>query len=195
MISHLHLRTMTVTQPRWCAVRAAAGRAADNGRLLGCTASPGSQSNQPQARLCRLRLLYETKNIAEGHCKTKLKLRRQFQPSGSKNSTNRNKMSQVATVVNSELTGAVIGAENANPNAESPALLKAKVDSAELLISENSRSESSTPVKEIIDDQPIASDKTAGNNTAACYPFHVFCVHECFEFILLTAQNVEAVRL
>lgn len=87
-------------------------------------------------------------------------------------------MSQVATVVNSELTGAVIHAENANPNAESPALLKAKVDSAELLISENSRSESSTPVKEIIDDQPVASDKTAGNNTAVCYPFHVFCVHE-----------------
>jgi hypothetical protein len=169
---------MTVTQPRWCAVRAAAGRAADNGRLLGGAASPGSQSNQPQARLCRLRLLYETKIIGEGHCKTKLKLRRQFQPSGSKNSTNHNKMSQVATVVNSELTGAVIGAENANPNAESPALLKAKVDSAELQISENSRSESNTPVKEILDDQPVASDKTAGNDTAFCYPFHVFCVHE-----------------
>ena len=172
---------MTVSQPRfgpWYAVRAAARHAADNGRLSGCAASPASQSDQPPARLCRLRLLYETKNTAEGHRKTKLKLRRQFQPSGSKNSTNHNKMSQVATVVNSELTGAVIDAENANPNAESPALLQAKVDSAELLISENSRSESSTPVKEILDDQPVASDKTVGNKTAGYCPFHVFCVHE-----------------
>jgi hypothetical protein len=83
-------------------------------------------------------------------------------------------MSQVATVVNSELTGAVIDAENANPNAESPALLQAKVDSAELLISENSRSESSTPIKEILDDQPVASDKTVGNDTAAYCPFFVY---------------------
>ena len=75
-------------------------------------------------------------------------------------------MSQVATVVNSEVTGAIIDAENANPNAESPALLKAKVDSAELLISENLRSESSTPVKEILDDQPVAAKETAGNKTA-----------------------------
>ena len=88
-------------------------------------------------------------------------------------------MSQLATVVNSELTRAVIDAKSANPNAVvSPALLKAKVDSAELLISENSRSESSTPVKEILDDQPVASDKTVGNKTAGYCPFHVFCVHE-----------------
>jgi hypothetical protein len=178
---------MTVTQPRWCAVRAAAGRAADNGRHLGCAASPGSQYNQLQARLCRLRLLYETKNTAEGHRKTKLKLRRQFQPSGSKNSTNHNKMSQVATVVNSELAAAVVDAENANPNAESPALLKAKVDSAELPISENSRSESSTPVKEILDDQPVAADKTVGNKTdgfiVATVPFmYSACVNDSNSF-------------
>ena len=133
---------------------------------------------------CQLRVLYETKNTAGGHRKTKLKLRRQFQPSGSKNSTNHNKMSQLATVVNSELTGAVIDAENANPNAVvSPALLKAKVDSAELLISENSRSESSTPVKEILDDQPVAADKTVGNKTdgfiVATVPFmYSACVND-----------------
>ena len=94
-------------------------------------------------------------------------------------------MSQVATVVNSELAAAVVDAENANPNAESPALLKAKVDSvsAELPISENSRSESSTPVKEILDDQPVAADKTVGNKTdgfiVATVPFmYSACVNE-----------------
>lgn len=73
------------------------------------------------------------------------------------------KMSQVGTIANSEVSSAIIGAENANPNAESAILLKVKDATEENLIcSENLRSESSTPVKEIVEEQPAAESQPAG---------------------------------
>ncbi len=69
-------------------------------------------------------------------------------------------MSQIATLNNSEATGA----ENANPNSESVVILKSKDESAENLIcSENVRSESSTPVKENHEEQPAANNQPAGD--------------------------------
>jgi hypothetical protein len=82
----------------------------------------------------------------------------------SQQSTNSIKMSQIATLNNSEATGAIIGAENANPNSESVVILKSQEESAENLIcSENVRSESSTPVKEIHDEQSAANNQLAGD--------------------------------
>ena len=72
-------------------------------------------------------------------------------------------MSQVATISNSEVSSAIIGTENANPNAESAVLLKVKDNTEESQIcSENLRSESSTPVKEIAEEQPAAENQIAG---------------------------------
>jgi hypothetical protein len=72
-------------------------------------------------------------------------------------------MSQIATLNNSEATGAIIGAENANPNSES-VILNSKHESAENLIcSEKLRSESSTPVKETHEEQPAANNQSAGD--------------------------------
>ena len=73
-------------------------------------------------------------------------------------------MSQVATVVNSEIISALNSAENTDPNAESVIPLKTKDESAEHPIcTENMRSESSTPVKEIIEDQQISVNQPAGD--------------------------------
>ena len=72
-------------------------------------------------------------------------------------------MSQVATISNSEVNSAIIGTENTNPNAESVAHLKVKESTEESQIcSENMRSESSTPVKEIAEEQPAAENQNAG---------------------------------
>ena len=73
-------------------------------------------------------------------------------------------MSQIATLNNSEATGAVIGAENANPNSESVVILKSQDESAENLnCSEKLRSESSTPVKETHEEQPAANNQLDGD--------------------------------
>ena len=72
-------------------------------------------------------------------------------------------MSQVATISNSEVNSAIIGTENANPNAESAVHLRVKGNTEESQIcSENMRSESSTPVKEIAEEQPAAENQIAG---------------------------------
>jgi hypothetical protein len=72
-------------------------------------------------------------------------------------------MSQVATISNSEVNSAIIGTENANPNAESAVHLRVKENTEESQIcSENMRSESSTPVKEIAEEQPAAENQIAG---------------------------------
>ena len=70
-------------------------------------------------------------------------------------------MSQVATVVNTEVVGALNGAENTDPNAESVVLLKTKDESAEH--TEKMRSESSTPIKEVLEDQQASTNQPAGN--------------------------------
>jgi hypothetical protein len=81
----------------------------------------------------------------------------------SQQSANSIEMSQIATLNNSEATGAIIGAENANPNSES-VILNSKHESAENLIcSEKLRSESSTPVKETHEEQPAANNQPAGD--------------------------------
>ena len=71
-------------------------------------------------------------------------------------------MSQIATAVNFEAAAVAIGTENANPNAESMAVLKAK-DVEHPICTENLRSESSTPVKDVIEAQLIATNQPAGN--------------------------------
>jgi hypothetical protein len=83
----------------------------------------------------------------------------------SQKSINQIQMSQVAAVADSEVVSAIINAENTDPNAESVAVLKKTDESAQLLISsENLRSESSTPVKEIPEDQPVATTNAGNNN-------------------------------
>ena len=72
------------------------------------------------------------------------------------------KMSQIATAVIPEAAAVVIGTENANPNAESVAVLKAK-DTEHAVCTENLRSESSTPVKEIVEAQIVATSQPSGN--------------------------------
>jgi hypothetical protein len=100
------------------------------------------------------------------HHTAQLKLCRRFQspaPAHPYKSAHRFKMSQVATISNSEVSSAIIGTENANPNAESAVLLKVKDNTEESQIcSENLRSESSTPVKEITEEQPAAENQIAG---------------------------------
>ena len=100
------------------------------------------------------------------HHTAQLKLCRRFQspaPAHPNKSAHRFKMSQVATISNSEVSSAIIGTENANPNAESVVLLKVKDNTEESQIcSENLRSESSTPVKEIAEEQPAAENQIAG---------------------------------
>ena len=71
-------------------------------------------------------------------------------------------MSQIATAVIPEAAAVVTGTENANPNAESVAVLKAK-DTEHAVCTENLRSESSTPVKEIVEAQIVATNQPSGN--------------------------------
>ncbi len=79
-------------------------------------------------------------------------------------------MSQVSTIATSEVNAPTIGAENANPNTDSVVLLKAKDGSEENLIcSENLRSESSTPVKETIVDQPAPVIQIAGKDSQQAF--------------------------
>ena len=93
------------------------------------------------------------------------------------NSTHRNKMSQVATIANSELDTATIGAENTDPNTGSAVLPKAKENTEENLIcSENMRSESSTPVKEIVEVQPAPENQIAGNSFSRSFPSTFFAM-------------------
>ena len=71
-------------------------------------------------------------------------------------------MSQIATAVIPEAATVVIGTENANPTAESVSVLKAK-EMEHAVCTENLRSESSTPVKEIVEAQIVATSQPSGN--------------------------------
>jgi hypothetical protein len=72
------------------------------------------------------------------------------------------KMSQIATAVIVEAAAVAIATENANPNAESMAVLKAK-DVEHPICTENLRSESSTPVKDVLEAQLVATNQPAGD--------------------------------
>jgi hypothetical protein len=72
------------------------------------------------------------------------------------------KMSQIATAVIPEAAAVVIGTENANPNAESISVLKAK-DVEHVVCTENLRSESSTPVKDNVEAQLVATSQPSGD--------------------------------
>ena len=67
------------------------------------------------------------------------------------------KMSQIATAVNSEAAAFAINTENANPNSETVVVLKAK-DMELPICTENLRSESSTPVKDVLESQLVATN-------------------------------------
>jgi hypothetical protein len=115
----------------------------------------------------RLQLFNEYNTVSHQHTAQR-KLCRRIQSQASSpfcnNYTHRINMSQVATITNSEAIAAVIGAENVDPNALSEVHEKKKDLSEENLIcSENFRSESSTPVKEIVEDQPVLANQIAGN--------------------------------
>jgi len=72
------------------------------------------------------------------------------------------KMSQIATAVIVEAAAVAIATENANPNAESMAVLKAK-DVEHPICTDNLRSETSTPVKDVLEAQLVATNQPAGN--------------------------------
>jgi hypothetical protein len=83
-------------------------------------------------------------------------------------------MSQLATAVLPDAINVAAGAENADPNSTIVVVLKAKDESAELICSENMRSESSTPIKELVDEQLVVTEQLTG--TAFNPSIFVHCI-------------------